>query len=429
MSDLPGGWEAATVGEIATVQLGRQRSPKNHTGPHMRPYLRSANVTWNGIDVADVKEMNFDPDEAAVFELRDGDILLNEASGSPGEVGKPAVWRNEIRGACFQNTLLRVRSAEMDEGYLYWYFYFAAFTGRFGEAGRGVNIRHLGKQGLASFRIPVPPLPEQRRIAAAIEGHFSRLNAALRSLRLASRREKALSRSILSAANDRAWPEVALGDLLDDIEAGKSFKTPGRPAEPDEWGVIKVSAMTWGMFDENENKAVLDVDRINPRYQIERGDLLLSRANTSELVGAAVLVGDRRDRLLLSDKSMRLITKPEVDRRWLRYCLGSPALRAQMSAVATGTSDSMRNISQAKVRALRVRVPTPSAQTEIADRISERLATATRLSNELELAARRLSALRRSILAAAFSGRLVAQDPSDEPVSVLLERIEAERGR
>jgi type I restriction enzyme S subunit len=215
--------------------------------------------------------------------------------------------------------------------------------------------------------------------------------------------------------------------VLDEIEAGKSFKTPGRPAEPDEWGVIKVSAMTWGEFDESENKAVLDVERINPRYQIERGDLLLSRANTSELVGATVLVGDRRDRLLLSDKSMRLITKPEVDRRWLRYCLGSPALRAQMSAVATGTSDSMRNISQAKVRALRVRVPTPSAQKEIADRISERLAAATRLSRDAELAGRKLLALRRSILAAAFSGRLVPQDPADEPESALLERGVAER--
>lgn len=426
MSDLPEGWEPATVGDVATVQLGRQRSPKNHSGPHMRPYLRSANVTWGGIDVSDVKEMNFEPAEAATFELVHGDILLNEASGSPGEVGKPAIWRDEIPGACFQNTLLRVQSSEMDRGYLYWYFYNAAFTGRFGEAGRGVNIRHLGKQGLVSFPLPVPPLPEQRRIVTAIEEHFSRLDAAEAALGTALRREKALSRSIFSAANDAVWPEVALGDLLDDIEAGKSFKTTGRPAEADEWGVIKVSAMTWGEFDETENKAVLDVGQVDDRYQIASGDLLLSRANTSELVGATVLVGDCRDRLLLSDKSMRLITKPNVDRRWLRYCLGSPALRAQMSAVATGTSDSMRNISQAKVRALQVRAPAPSFQRTVAAEMSERLAAASRLGDDLAMAVRKASALRRSILATGFSGQLVPQDPSDEPASVLLERIAAE---
>lgn len=203
MSDLPDGWELATVGDICTVQLGRQRSPKNHEGPYMRSYLRSANVTWSGIDVSDVKEMNFDPSEAARFELADGDILLNEASGSPNEVGKPAIWRDEIPGACFQNTLLRVRSKVMDELYLYWFFYGAALTGRFGEASRGVNIRHLGKQGLASFPISVPPLAEQGRIVAAIEEHLSRLDRAEASLMTvtesASVRATALRRAILAA--------------------------------------------------------------------------------------------------------------------------------------------------------------------------------------------------------------------------------------
>ena len=427
MSVLPEGWVQSTVGEVCSIQLGRQRSPKNHQGPHMRPYLRSANVTWRGIDVSDVKEMNFDPTEVPTFELAAGDILLNEASGSPGEVGKPAVWRGEVPGACFQNTLLRVRSKELDERFLYWHFYGAAFSGRFGEAGRGVNIRHLGKRGLETFPLPVPPLPEQRRIVAAIDEHFSRLDAAEAALQWAARRRSTLERAIFSAANDAQWPELLLGDLLDGIEAGKSFKTPGRPAEDGEWGVVKVSAMTWGEFDASENKAVLDTDRIDPRYQIVSGDLLLSRANTSELVGATVLVGECPDHLLLSDKSMRLMTKPGVDRQWLRYCLGSPELRAQMSAVASGTSDSMRNISQAKVRELRVRMPPLEHQRRLADLISQHLGAASRLSNDLKQAERRSAALRRSVLAAAFTGRLVPQDPTDEPASVLLERIAAER--
>lgn len=174
---LPPGWELATIGDVADVQLGRQRSPQHHAGDQMRPYLRAANVTWQGVSLEDVKEMNFDDGDFETYRLEPGDILLNEASGSPKEVGKPAIWRGEIEGCCFQNTLLKLRARAVDAGYLYWYCFFAALTGRFGEAGRGVNIRHLGKQGLMRFPIAVAPRTQQKRIVAAIEEHLSRLDA------------------------------------------------------------------------------------------------------------------------------------------------------------------------------------------------------------------------------------------------------------
>lgn len=242
----------------------------------------------------------------------------------------------------------------------------------------------------------------------------------------AEKRVARLERSVL-AESQLEGPEAALGDLLVDIEAGRSFKTPGRPADPAEWGVIKVSAMTWGEFRGHENKAVPPGQPIDVRYEIKPGDLLLSRANTSEYVGAPVLVRDCRQRLLLSDKSMRLVPKPGVDIRWLRYSLASLHLRRQMSIAATGTSDSMRNISQSKVRALRLRVPGLDRQAAIADRIDASLTASERLRSATAVATRRSAALRRSILAAAFTGKLVPQDPDDEPASVLLARIRAER--
>lgn len=426
MSDLPANWEWTTIGNVASIQLGRQRSPKNHNGPHMHPYLRSANVTWGGIDLADVKDMNFEPSEVATFELRAGDLLLNEASGSPNEVGKPALWEGHLEGCCFQNTLLRVRSDAPSVAYLYWFCRSAALAGDFGRAGRGVNIRHLGKQGLASFPLPLPPLAEQERIVAAIEEHLSRLDAAEAAVESARHRVRALYQALLSRAQAEG-EEVALDDLLVDIEAGKSFKTPGRPAHAAEWGVIKVSAMTWGEFDENENKAIPAGRPPDPRYEIRAGDLLLSRANTSEYVGATVLVGACRRRLLLSDKSMRLLTRHGVERRWLRFALGSTQVRSQMSALATGTSDSMRNISQAKVRGLRIRVPGADRQRVLADEIEGALHAIGRLEIEIELAKRRATGMRRSILRAGLSGKLIPQDPVDEPASVLLERIRHQR--
>ena len=198
--DVPLHWISTTIGEVADVQLGRQRSPKHHTGKQMRPYLRAANVTWNGISVEDVKEMNFNDREFERYRLEPGDLLLNEASGTPNEVGKPVIWDGEIEECCFQNTLLRLRPREVNLDYLYWYCYLSALTGRFGEAGRGVNIRHLGKRGLSRFPIPVAPRSEQTLIAGDITERFDQMESLHQLVEDARKRVGMLRRSVLAEA-------------------------------------------------------------------------------------------------------------------------------------------------------------------------------------------------------------------------------------
>ncbi|MCY3851920.1 MAG: restriction endonuclease subunit S [Acidimicrobiaceae bacterium] len=197
---LPGDWRLASIADVAEVHLGRQRSPQHHTGEQMRPYLRAANVTWDGINLEDVKTMNFHDADFDRFRLTRGDILLNEASGSPNEVGKPAVWGGEIEDCCFQNTLLRLRPRDLNGDYLYWYCYSSALSGRFGEAGRGVNIRHLGKRGLSQFPIPLGPRAEQERVVDAIEESLSRLDAAEATFDAVRSKMGAFRRSVLAEA-------------------------------------------------------------------------------------------------------------------------------------------------------------------------------------------------------------------------------------
>jgi type I restriction enzyme, S subunit len=172
--EVPPGWSLKRIDEIAKVQLGRQRSPKDHTGPYMRPYLRAANITWKGLDLTDVKEMNFAPEEFRTFQLKSGDVLLNEGSGSAKEVGKPAVWRSQIKNICFQNTLLRVRPFSYDPDLLRYCLLYLALSGQFVANTQGVNIIHIGKAGLARFVIPVPPQHEQKILLDRLNGIFAR---------------------------------------------------------------------------------------------------------------------------------------------------------------------------------------------------------------------------------------------------------------
>jgi type I restriction enzyme, S subunit len=169
---LPEAWRAVTVESIGEVILGRQRAPENHNGPNMRPYVRAANITWDGWDLSDVKKMNFDKRDFERFKLQPGDVLINEGSGSADEVGKPCIWNGEVKNCCFQNTLIAVRPHATIPEYLYFVLLHAAVSKAFVDEARGVNIHHIGRAGLAQFVIPVPPSEEQQEIVRRIKAAF-----------------------------------------------------------------------------------------------------------------------------------------------------------------------------------------------------------------------------------------------------------------
>jgi type I restriction enzyme S subunit len=156
--------------------------------------------------------------------------------------------------------------------------------------------------------------------------------------------------------------------------------------------------MTYGQFREEENKAVSPDVPFDATNEIRSGDILLSRANTESYVGAPVLVGKCRPRLLLSDKSLRLIPSPSVDRRWLVHLLSSPGIRKEISRRATGTKDSMRNISQASLREIQIRVPSVDKQRRIVEILEDHLSRLDAADIGLVRVARRLKALTKRVL-------------------------------
>jgi type I restriction enzyme, S subunit len=152
-----------------------------------------------------------------------------------------------------------------------------------------------------------------------------------------------------------------LEDFIEGFDVGVSVNGEDRPSRPGEHGVLKVSSVSPGRFVPSENKAVLarELDRLGPA--LVRGDILVTRANTHELVGAAALVSDDYPLLHLSDKTwrLRLSTDEAGTRRWLVHALNSRFVRTELRRRATGTSGSMKNISQNSY--LRIEVPCPPA--------------------------------------------------------------------
>ncbi|GAA3804046.1 restriction endonuclease subunit S [Nocardioides panacisoli] len=185
---------------IAEVRLGRQRSPKNHSGNRMRPYLRAANVDWGRLRLDDIKEMQFTEAEEETYRLRNGDILLTEASGSPAEVGKSVTYRGIPADVCFQNTLLRVRCHSANPDFVQAYLLAEARAGRFMPASRGVGINHLGRARLATLPLELPPADVQQAAVARcreLNEEVSRLKVTLENQ---ADRTSTLRRSLLATA-------------------------------------------------------------------------------------------------------------------------------------------------------------------------------------------------------------------------------------
>lgn len=311
-------------------------------------------------------------------------------------------------------------------------------------AGKGGAQQNISQTVLKAWPIPVPPLDEQRRLAiwldeidgrrASIQDRLAAARAIVDRLRVAvlaaacsgrltadwrEAQDRSATRGCESSISEAdpdllgeipdSWRAVSLGQLIERIEAGKSVRADGRRAEPDEWGVIKVSAMSWGSFLQHENKAVVDPALVNPRYEIHADDLLISRANTVDLVGATVHVLETRPRLLLSDKSLRLVPRDGVDKAWLNMAMGCPTSRSQLADLATGTSESMRNLSQPKILATTLALPPLPEQHEIVRRATAVLATVDRLGTAINRAEAQLLRASRGALAQAFRGDLVAE--------------------
>ena len=203
------------------------------------------------------------------------------------------------------------------------------------------------------------------------------------------------------------WRMMRLKFCLFEIEQGWSPSCENRPAEPEEWGVMKVGCVNGTEFNADEQKALpLDMQPI-PELEIKPGDVLMSRANTRELLGSASVVGKVRRRLLLCDKLYRLKVRPDVvNRVYLVLALGAAVARFQMEREATGASGSMQNIAQSTIWNLWLPLPEPHEQETILDWLDDQTSKMDALIAKVREAIDRLREYRTALISAAVTGKI-----------------------
>jgi type I restriction enzyme, S subunit len=299
----------------------------------------------------------------------------------------------------------------------------------------GVGQMRVPTAFLESLHVPIAPTAEQERIADALDELLSDLDAGVTALERVRDKLKLYRAAVLKAAVEGALTGAQspyrLGPIsqgIVSIEQGWSPKCESAPAGDSEWGVIKTTAIQALRYLKGENKRLPAHLIPRPHLELMAGDLLVTRAGPRSRVGVACLVKQTRSGLLLCDKAYRLRCKDnQLLPAFVEVVLNAPQFVDELDKLKTGISDSGVNLTQNRFLELEVPYPALDEQTAIVEAVEDQLSVIDHLDSGIDAKLKNGQALRQSILRHAFSGKLVPQDPNDEPVSELLKRIAAER--
>jgi type I restriction enzyme S subunit len=298
------------------------------------------------------------------------------------------------------------------------------------ELVQGALYPAVRSKDIRSFVIPLAPLAEQKRIADKLEAVLGRVDTCRARLDRLPALLKRFRQSVLAAAtsgrlteewrmtngvNDE-WEATVLGNAADDFSYGTSVKS----SKAGKVAVLRMGNIQDGKLDWEGLVYTSDVAEIS-KYRLAKGDVLFNRTNSPELVGKTCVFDGKRE-AIHAGYLIRVKCSDRLIPEFLNYCLNSPDGKDYCWQVKTdGVSQS--NINAKKLAAFPMLLPSFPEQQEIVRRVEDLFAFADRIEARLALVQKAVERLTPSVLAKAFRGELVPQDPTDEPASSLLERL------
>lgn len=404
---LPAGWKWVRLGSVATIIMGQSPAGSDTTDDaSFMPLVGGASDMR--VLYPDAQKYTKRPTKISTAH----DIIICIRA----TLGKPIFSDGEY---CLGRGVAAIRSASINRIFLR--FFLINFEQYLYDHATGSTFAQVSSATLAQMPFPLPPREEQERIVARLESLFARLDEAREKVDAVAERYETRKAALLHKAfsgeltakwreekgvTKDSWKEKDFAYLIKNIEAGKNLRCEERPPQDGEIGIVKVSAVTWGTFNEFESKTCIKQPIFTANVQIKKGDFLFSRANTIQLVGNCVIVENISKTLMLSDKILRFTFNTWTLDRYVLYFSMSPYYRFQIVSLASGNQDGMRNISQKNLLKIKIPLPTLAEQEEIVRLLDSLLERERRIREAAEQVRERIDLMKKAILARAFRGEL-----------------------
>ncbi len=291
----------------------------------------------------------------------------------------------------------------------------------------GISVEVVG-----SLSIPVPPGAEQEAIANYLDRETARIDVLIAEKErmlalLAEKRAALISRVVTRGLDPEAplkpsnaswfdktptnWSVKKLKWLIKSVSSGVSVNACDQPVEGDSFGVLKTSAVAGGAFISGENKAVWDTEYARLACPVTKNTIIMSRMNTPSLVGESGYVAEDYPNLFLPDRLWKItFDSSRVFVPFMSLLLASKEARHALSAMATGTSPSMKNLAIEEMTSLLVPVPAFEEQKFIYDEVVSRDATIGPLKDELVISVLLLKERRSALITAAVTGKIPLEE-------------------
>jgi type I restriction enzyme S subunit len=287
---------------------------------------------------------------------RPNDIVLNRMSAYQGAVGRATQV-----GIVSPDYMVIRPSNNIESRYLHHLFRSQWFVGQMTSRLRGigssdnggVRTPRINPEDLGDIPVDLPSLDEQRRIADFLDAETAQINHLAELQQKARTSLEARTIAHLDLKIDElteAYSTVPFRRMICSVEQGSSPQCDNFPAGAENWGVLKVSAVKNGRFWENENKHLPTEIPVERRYEIRNGDLLITRANTPQLVGAAAVARAPRKKLMLCDKIFRVVTTCDLLPDFLVFISLGTRIREMCAEASHGTSQSMANLKTEEIK-------------------------------------------------------------------------------
>ena len=428
--ELPPGWKLEKLKFFVSIR----NSNVDKTISENEEPVRLCNYTdvyYNAFITSDIHFMEGSATEGEIkrFHLRRGQVIITKDSEAWNDIGIPALVIEDMPDVlCGYHLSVFEPGPELDGSFLAWLCRAEPLNDQFKLGANGVTRFGLGQNPMKNAFIALPPLGTQRRIARFLDEKTARIDTLIEKKRelldrLAEKRQALITRAVTKGLNPDVpmkssgidwlgeipahWGVQRLRFSIEKIEQGWSPQCENRPVKPDEWGILKVGCVNGECYNESENKALPPGLDIIERYEVKKGDILVSRANTKELLGSASLVESTQGKIIFSDKLYRLsISKRSVDLKYLINLLRSPLSRFQYEQDATGTSGSMQNIGQDTIKNLIHPLPPFQEQKEIGTQLKKIGDKEAELQSQISLSISSLNEYRSALITAAVTGRI-----------------------